>query len=364
VQDAARRLLAVVLAAAATVTAATVIPAAAGARPTSTTELRQADAAVAAQERSVELELYAIEAQLASSRAEFAELRSRADRVAARHAVASRNASLARLQLQLADRLLAERVLALYQQGEIDPLAILFGADSLGEAIDGLEGLSTLAAQDSRLAAQARLWKQRARAEARKLAHEIAALRRAERAAQARAGELEDELAARTAFLAGLRARRQLTAAQIAEAEAGARAAQEKSQALSQPGTVFGTIGGTATPAAPSGSLPPSDAGTVSEPVPASPSPPFPARPRTLTVVASGYALPGRTATGIRVSWGVVAVDPSVIPLGTRMTIPGYGEGVAADVGSAIKGARIDLWFPTRAKALEWGLRTVTITVH
>jgi 3D (Asp-Asp-Asp) domain-containing protein len=37
---------------------------------------------------------------------------------------------------------------------------------------------------------------------------------------------------------------------------------------------------------------------------------------------------------------------------------------VAADVGSAIKGSRIDLWFPTRAKALEWGLRTVTITVH
>jgi 3D (Asp-Asp-Asp) domain-containing protein len=98
--------------------------------------------------------------------------------------------------------------------------------------------------------------------------------------------------------------------------------------------------------------------------VPATPSPPATARPRTLTVVASGYALPGRTATGIRVGWGVVAVDPSVIPLGTRLTIPGYGEGVAADVGSAIKGARIDLWFPTRAKALEWGLRTVTITVY
>ena len=256
-------------------------------------------------------------------------------------------------------------MLALYQQGEIDPLAILFGAESLGEAIDGLEGLSTLAAQDSRLAAQARAWKQRSRAEARKLAREVAALRRAERAAQARADALEGELADRTSFLVRLRARRQLTAAQIADAEAAARAAQEKSETLSQPGSVFGTIGSTAAPAAPrSGSVPPSDAGAGSDPAPASPSPPFPARPRTLTVVASGYALPGRTATGIRVSWGVVAVDPSVIPLGTRMTIPGYGEGVAADVGSAIKGARIDLWFPTRAKAFEWGLRTVTITVH
>jgi 3D (Asp-Asp-Asp) domain-containing protein len=83
-----------------------------------------------------------------------------------------------------------------------------------------------------------------------------------------------------------------------------------------------------------------------------------------LTVVATGYALPGRTATGMPVGWGVVAVDPSVIPLGTRMTIPGYGEGVAADTGGAIQGAVIDVWVPTAAAAAAWGRRTVTITLH
>jgi 3D (Asp-Asp-Asp) domain-containing protein len=83
-----------------------------------------------------------------------------------------------------------------------------------------------------------------------------------------------------------------------------------------------------------------------------------------MTVVATGYSLPGTTATGMPVGWGVVAVDPAVIPLGTRMTIPGYGEGVAADTGSAVKGATIDLWFPTTAQALAWGRRTVTITLH
>ena len=62
--------------------------------------------------------------------------------------------------------------------------------------------------------------------------------------------------------------------------------------------------------------------------------------------------------------WGVIAVDPSFIPLGTRMFVPGYGEGVAADTGSAVKGAIIDLWFPTCAQALQWGWRTVTITLH
>jgi 3D (Asp-Asp-Asp) domain-containing protein len=60
----------------------------------------------------------------------------------------------------------------------------------------------------------------------------------------------------------------------------------------------------------------------------------------------------------------VVAVDPSVIPLGTRLTIPGYGEGVAADTGGAIQGARIDLWFPSAAAAAGWGARAVTISLH
>ena len=54
----------------------------------------------------------------------------------------------------------------------------------------------------------------------------------------------------------------------------------------------------------------------------------------------------GITATGVRVTYGVVAVDPKVIPLGTRMYIPGYGYGVAADTGGAIKGYIIDLGYP------------------
>ena len=59
----------------------------------------------------------------------------------------------------------------------------------------------------------------------------------------------------------------------------------------------------------------------------------------TLTVTATGYSLKGRTSTGVSVGYGIVAVDPSVIPLGTRMTIPGYGEAVAADTGGAVVGA-------------------------
>ena len=102
---------------------------------------------------------------------------------------------------------------------------------------------------------------------------------------------------------------------------------------------------------------------TAAAPSPAPSAPPSPGG-STLTVTATAYTLEGHTATGAPVGYGVVAVDPSVIPLGTRMTIPGYGEGVATDTGGAIQGAVIDLWFPTAAEAANWGRRTVTITLH
>ena len=86
-------------------------------------------------------------------------------------------------------------------------------------------------------------------------------------------------------------------------------------------------------------------------------------RAGTVTVTATGHSLAGRTATGLPAGWGVVAVDPSFIPLGTGLTIPGYGIGVAADTGSAVAGAHIDLWFPTRAEARAWGRRTIVIAL-
>jgi resuscitation-promoting factor RpfB len=102
---------------------------------------------------------------------------------------------------------------------------------------------------------------------------------------------------------------------------------------------------------------------TAAAPKTATPAPAG-ATTRTLVVDAVAYHLPGHTASGLPVGVGVVAVDPNVIPLGTRMFIPGYGPGVAADVGSAIRGNVIDLWMPSTAAARRWGRRTVTITIY
>ncbi|OUM93476.1 MAG: hypothetical protein BAA04_02020 [Firmicutes bacterium ZCTH02-B6] len=78
---------------------------------------------------------------------------------------------------------------------------------------------------------------------------------------------------------------------------------------------------------------------------------------------STGRWADGRTATGLLAGHGVVAVDPAVIPLGTRVYIPGYGIAVAADVGSAIRGHRIDLAFDTYREALHYGRRRVQVYI-
>ena len=84
------------------------------------------------------------------------------------------------------------------------------------------------------------------------------------------------------------------------------------------------------------------------------------------TYEASAYTLAegsgtGLTSTGVVPYHGVVAVDPDVIPYGTRMYIPGYGFAVAADSGGAINGNTIDLYMDDYGDAMDWGRRDVTV---
>ena len=76
-----------------------------------------------------------------------------------------------------------------------------------------------------------------------------------------------------------------------------------------------------------------------------------------------GQYATGRTACGMKAGYGVVAVDPNVIALGTHLYIEGYGYAVAGDTGSAIKGNKIDLGFDTYREAIRFGRKTVTVHI-
>jgi len=93
---------------------------------------------------------------------------------------------------------------------------------------------------------------------------------------------------------------------------------------------------------------------------------------RVLTMVATGYdgcyecnkPFYGQPSyIGLPLQRGIVAVDPRVIPMGTRLYVEGYGEAIAADQGNAIKGNRIDLFFDTHQQGLNWGIKTVKVTI-
>lgn len=102
------------------------------------------------------------------------------------------------------------------------------------------------------------------------------------------------------------------------------------------------------------------------------PWPELAAARRELSLEATGYdpgpvdntrGWVGSTRTGARAHFGIVAVDPKVVPLGSLVYVEGYGPGLAADVGGAIKGKRIDLCFNSTREARAWGRRRTRVWI-
>jgi 3D (Asp-Asp-Asp) domain-containing protein len=272
------------------------------------------------------LGLYALDSRLQAWRGRLASLQTAAAALRERRASLRDELAADQASLNTGRRRLALALRAVYERDSVDPVAVVLGAKSLGTGLTQLDAMSRVASQNRQIveatsAAHLRLLRsQRMLAmEERRLERSLAAARQAE-------ARLAAAVASRAAYVSSLQAQERLRAEQVRSVEAQAQSAQQKSQQLAP----------TASPPAGKGQL---------------------------VVSATCYDLPGRTATGMPVGPGVVAVDPSVIPLGTRMNVPGYGNGVAADVGGGIKGDTIDLWM-TPSQCAAWGRRTVTITIY
>lgn len=274
------------------------------------------------------LELYALDSRLQGSRSRVAYLGTEAAKLRRERRALRAELRTARLVLSATQRQLALQLRTLYEQGEVDPLAVVFGAASLEKGLRALDDLSRSAAESSRAVAATRAAERRLLHARRTLGSDARRLARSRSSARAAEQSLTSTAASKSAYAASLRAAGTETAGLFSSAASAATKSQ--------------TIG--------RGDTPP-------------PQPP-PKGGRKMTVSATCYILKGTTASGLPVGPGIVAVDPTVIPLGTRLYIPGYGKGVAADVGGGIKGRIIDLWYSTYAQCAKWGMRTVTITIY
>jgi 3D (Asp-Asp-Asp) domain-containing protein len=331
-------------------------------------------AALASAKRSAVLQLYAIESSLARARVQVAENTRREHALAQAHDRAVVRSTVLRRSLAATRERISTLLRRLYVEGPPDPIAVVLGAKSLSAMVDGIDALERATRDNRELASEARLRSAGLRRELTALARARAALEVAQERSEWLAAGLAQTAQDKRSTIAALQQRESLTRARLVAAEEQARAAARASRRLAPPASAVVSAPAAAPPeveshasessgASDDAARESSDVASTGDASPVE-APSEPGSTRTLVVDAVAYHLPGHTASGLPVGVGVIAVDPSVISLGTRVYVPGYGPAVAADVGSAIKGSIIDLWMPSTAAARSWGRRTVTITVY
>ena len=370
------------------------LPATGPAQAPGVTGLKEKGAELERRSQEVLLDLYALGSRLDRARGDLARLDAQAAALARRQESARREYRAALETQSNAQLQLGGQLRLLYEQDQPDPIAVILGAASFNEAIENLDNIKRIAHATGSVLDQAKRAKRRVSRQKAQLAAQVARTTAARDRVAAGAAELERASSERSTYLSQLRQEQALNNAQIADLQARAAAAQQRAQQVTakvqqqQPAqadpsssSTSNSASSTSAPSAPAvlpeqtttfetpstaapGEPPPAAVESVSQSSSTGSTASSPGPPKsggTMSVLVTGYCLTGKTATGLPVGPGIVAVDPSVIPLGTRMTIPGYGEGVAADVGGGVSGAHIDVWVASCSDAASF-TRTVTIT--
>ena len=297
-----------------------------------------ASAATGSRERAALLELFATDAALARAGDSAQAAQVRLDRVRGDLRTLRARLGVARSNQAASQRALAQRLNEIYRARPLDMLGVLLASRSFADISEGLDLLDRLSLADSALVRSARRWRATLQRQSRTLRAAEGRAQADQAAWEARATELRRAGNAQRALLARLRRERVRAVATLA---ATARRDVVRARKVVRPQ--------------------PHGGGNETTPVPPAPPAPSLAAGSTLAVASTAYSLPGHTASGLPVGLGICATDPRVIPLGTRFDIPGYGRCVAADTGSAVVGAKIDIWMPD-ARASVYGTQTITIT--
>ncbi|MDP9255253.1 MAG: 3D domain-containing protein [Actinomycetota bacterium] len=299
---------------------------------------RPALAATGPRERAALLQLFATDAALARARQGEQAARQRLARVRDDLRGLRVRLAAARANERATQRALALRLNEIYRARPLDALAVLLEARSWSDVSAGLDLLDRLSQSDSSLVRSARAWRAALLVESRTLGAAEARARSEQSAWGARVAALQAADRAHRALLAQLRRQRVHAVAALATT---AHHDVQRARRIVRPQ--------------------PHGGGSTSTPLPPAPNAPSLAAGTTLSVSSTAYSLPGHTASGLPVGPGICATDPRVIPLGTRFDVPGYGPCVAADTGSAVIGAMIDIWMPSE-RASVYGTQAITIT--
>jgi len=304
---------------------------------------RPSPAAAGPRERAALVQLFATDAALARARENEGAAQMRLARVRADLRSLRLRLAAARINERAAQRALALRLNEIYRAHPLDAFAVLLESRSWSDVSAGLDLLDRLSRSDSSLVLSARRWHASLRVQSRTLGAAEARARSEEATWQARVAALQQADDAHRALIARLRREHVRAVATLAST---AHRDVERARRVVRPQSHGGGSSDTGAPPPP--------------PPPPAPKPPLTAG-STLSVSSTAYSLPGHTASGLPVGPGICATDPRVIPLGTRFEVPGYGPCVAADTGSSVIGATIDLWMPSE-RASVYGTQTITIT--
>ncbi len=297
-----------------------------------------ASAATGPRERAALVELFATHAALVRARDGAEAAQARLARVRSELRSVRERLGVARSNQRASQSALARRLNEIYRAHPLDTLGVLLASRSFADISEGLDLLDRLSRADGSLVRSARRWRLALEGQSRTLRTAEGRARSEQVVWEARVADLKRADAAQRELVRRLRREHVRS---LKELTATAQRDVVRARAVVRPQ--------------------PHGGGSDTTPVPPAPPAPSLAAGTTLSVASTAYSLPGHTASGLPVGQGICATDPRVIPLGTRFDVPGYGSCVAADTGSSVIGATIDIWMPG-PQADVYGTQTITIT--